>query len=559
MSTLPKENEWHEGNEQDVSRISNCYCPNCEGGNATTVMLPTKVPLFREIIIMTLTCPDCSFRNSEVTFGGEIQERGQRITLSVTSPDDLNRQLVKSDSATFAIPSIEFEIPPTTQRGTISTIEGVLRRAIDNLEKSQPERLRLGDVDNFHRCRAVIEKLRVMAGENSVNSGGEEDNDNNSVQAQFEAYDIILDDPAGNSFIENPYAPESDPQMQYHRYYRTPTQDMALGLQPSKEAVEAGTIDDTNPSHKNVINVKKGGHTVEIDPELHKARRQNDSSLGKLNVPLGRQEAMTFPTTCPHCRRDTETAMCTTDIPHFKEVIIMSLLCEQCGYRSNEIKAGGGVPKFGTKITLSVNEVADLAREVLKSDTAGVDIPQVELKLDEGGLDGLYTTVEGLIRRMHERLSGANPFGTGDAATKQHRSNDGGEFSGMNPNHARYVKFLSKLKDMADGKVLPFCIVINDPLSNSFVGPVPKIAAALALQAEKEGDTVCYANYTDRNIFIEEYTRSHEQNDMLGLNDIKTENYLNDGNSSRSASQGTDIMADLPDRLQRLDPRGPDH
>ena len=36
--------------------------------------------------------------------------------------------------------------------------------------------------------------------------------------------------------------------------------------------------------------------------------------------------------------------MCVTDIPHFKEVIIMTLNCEECGYRSNEIKGGGAIP-----------------------------------------------------------------------------------------------------------------------------------------------------------------------------------------------------------------------
>jgi len=28
------------------------------------------------------------------------------------------------------------------------------------------------------------------------------------------------------------------------------------------------------------------------------------------------------------------------DIPHFKEVVIMAVNCETCGYRSNEVKPG---------------------------------------------------------------------------------------------------------------------------------------------------------------------------------------------------------------------------
>ena len=521
---------WKEGGVEDVSNIEKCYCPACEGGNATTTLLPTKIPLFREIIIMTLICPDCSFRNSEVSFGGAIQERGERITLAVSSQEDLNRQLVKSDSATILIPSIELEIPPTTQRGKISTLEGMLKTAIENMEQSQPERLRLGDIDTFHRVRDVCEKLKEMTGDN------------------FDPFEIVLDDPAGNSYIENPHAPERDQNLRHEKYYRTPKQDMALGLQPSIAAVKDGKIDDNNPAHKNVANVAKGSHNIDISFE----RSNNGAET------LGRQEALKFPATCPSCRRDTETSMCTTDIPHFKEVIIMSMVCDGCGYRSNEIKGGGGVPKYGTKITLAVDSVEDLAREVLKSDTAGVEIPEIELTLEEGGLDGLYSTVEGLLNRMHERLALTNPFGIGDSAVKQHRSNNGGEFSEIAPSHVKYAEFLSKLKSMAEGKILPFTLIIDDPLSNSFIGPIVSVANALALQSEKEGNKLCYANYSDSSIGIEEYTRSYDQNELLGLNDMKTENYVSGGNE-KSESHGTDIPSDLPDRLQNLEPRGPDH
>ena len=523
---------WKEGGVEVVSNITNCYCPACEGGNATTTLLPTKIPLFREIIIMTLICPDCSFRNSEVSFGGAIQERGERITLTVSSEEDLNRQLVKSDSATIVIPSIELEIPPTTQRGKISTVEGMLKTAIENMEQSQPERLRLGDIDNFHRVRDVCEELKKM------------------TSTDFDPFEVVLDDPAGNSYIENPHAPDRDQNLRHEKYYRTPKQDMALGLQPSREAVKDGTIDDKNPAHKNVANAAKGSHNIDISFE---GSNSNDGASY-----LGRQEALTFPATCPSCRRGTETSMCTIDIPHFKEIIIMSMVCDSCGYRSNEIKGGGGVPKYGTKITLAVNTVEDLAREVLKSDTAGVEIPEIELKLEEGGLDGFYSTVEGLIKRMHERIASTNPFGTGDSAVKQHRSNDGGAFSEMSPSHVKYTEFLSKMKSMAEGKILPFTLIIDDPLSNSFVGPIVSVANALSLQAEREGNKLCYGDYSDSSINIEEYTRTFEQNETLGLNDMRTENYESSGHK-KSESHGTDTPSDLPDRLQKLEPRGPDH
>jgi ZPR1 zinc finger protein len=244
-----------------------------------------------------------------------------------------------------------------------------------------------------------------------------------------------------------------------------------------------------------------------------------------------------------------------TNIPHFKEVIIMSLVCDSCGFKSNEIKGGGAIPKYGTRIILQVRESDDLAREVLKSDTAGIAIPELDLELEEGGLDGLYTTIEGLMNKMHDRLQQANPFGTGDAASKQHLSNDGGAFSKPSENYTRYKAFLEKLKDMADGNAFPFSMIISDPLSNSFIGPIPKDATALSLQAEIEGSSSCYESYVDTGMVIEEYERSHDQNEVLGLNDMKTENYQ----ETPAENYGTDAMSELPDRITQLDIRGPDH
>ncbi len=49
-------------------------------------------------------------------------------------------QVVKSDSATVTVPELEFEIPMGTQKGTITTVEGMLREAGDALSALQPQR-----------------------------------------------------------------------------------------------------------------------------------------------------------------------------------------------------------------------------------------------------------------------------------------------------------------------------------------------------------------------------------------------------------------------------------
>jgi zinc finger protein len=131
-------------------------------------------------------------------------------------------------------------------------------------------------------------------------------------------------------------------------------QDLALGLQPSKEALDAGFIDESNPSHVNVVNTKpEGKHPIDI--HMTKAVRTDDdgddndgyTETEPLSVGnLGKQEALRFPTVCASCYKQAETTMCVTDIPHFKEVVIMSLVCDSCGFKSNEIKGGGANNTF---------------------------------------------------------------------------------------------------------------------------------------------------------------------------------------------------------------------
>ncbi|GMH89863.1 hypothetical protein TrVE_jg7982 [Triparma verrucosa] len=508
-----------------MSTILNCLCPSCGEGEATTICLPTKVPFFRQIIIMSLTCPSCGFSNSEVSFGGEIQPKGVRTTLKVTSAADLNRQVIKSDSCTILLPSLQFEIPPITQRGAVTTIEGVLKKSAEGLQEGQAQRA-IQDISLFTAIQKVIESLLRMAGDVDSDDSDEEE------EAPVFPYELVVDDPAGNSYIENFLAPAQDPQLTSAHYIRTPTQDMSIGLQPSAAALADGTIDNSNPLHKN-----KESRNDEVEK-------------------LGREEVMTFPTTCPHCNVPATTNMCVTNIPHFKEIIIMSLDCEKCGYKSNEIKGGGAIPKFGTKVSLTVSDAEDFGREVLKSDTAGIAIPELELELEEGSLDGVYSTVEGLLKKLVSNMEAANPFASGDSSKKHHVGNDaeGGKF-GEQSLSQKYDTFMARLRTLSEGKSDgPFTLIINDPLSNSFVGPPPSVAASLALKAEEGNSEAVYSDYKDPRVEIVEYVRSQDQDDILGISDLKTEGY-----NEQIEATGTDQMQELSDRLTNVHKRGPDH
>ena len=99
----------------------------------------------------------------------------------------------------------------------------------------------------------------------------------------------------------------------------------------------------------------------------------------------------------------------------------------------------------------------------------------------------MYTTIEGIIEKLIENLKNM-PFGTGDSKV----SNDIDNF----------IKKLEGIKELKE----KFTIIIDDPLSNSFIFPLGE-------------------NEKDDRLIKEEYERSYEQNEEFGINDMKTENY----------------------------------
>ncbi|KAM9919678.1 hypothetical protein OXX80_012635, partial [Metschnikowia pulcherrima] len=67
-------------------------CMNCHE-NGTTRMLLTKIPFFREIIIMSFECPHCGLKNSEIQPAAQIAEKGSRYIFKIENKEDFNRQV----------------------------------------------------------------------------------------------------------------------------------------------------------------------------------------------------------------------------------------------------------------------------------------------------------------------------------------------------------------------------------------------------------------------------------------------------------------------------------
>ena len=59
----------------------------------------------------------------------------------------------------------------------------------------------------------------------------------------------------------------------------------------------------------------------------------------------------------------------------------MAYTCDVCGHRSSEIKQGGGIAAKASKITFQVNNPEDVNRDVFKSDSCILAIPELQLEL----------------------------------------------------------------------------------------------------------------------------------------------------------------------------------
>ncbi|RDW79039.1 zinc finger-containing protein ZPR1 [Aspergillus mulundensis] len=415
-------------------------CMNCHD-NGTTRLLLLRVPFFRDIILESFECEHCHFKDNSVKSAGQIQEKGSVYTLDVENEDDLQRQVIRSDVSIFKVETLGIEMPKGESQ--LTTVEGVIQKIHESLSSEQP--LRKEQAPELHDALVpIIDKLQKI------------------LDREGYPFTVSLDDPTGNSWI----APTThDTGRKYRRrdYARTHEQNEQLGIASDPEAV------------------KNEGETIGNPDDL-------DIVDGKV---------YSLPADCPACAKDCVVNMQKVDIPYFKEVFILSNVCDHCGYRSSDVKTGGEVPEKGKRITLSVETITDLHRDILKSDTCALHSEELEVTVQPGTLGGRFTTVEGLLTEIRDQLKG-QIYDIDDSAQT------GGD-SMSSSDKEKWARFFKRLDSAITGD-LKFSVTLEDPMANSYVQDLCAPAA-------------------DPQLKTEEYTRTEEEEEELGLKDMKVEGY----------------------------------
>ncbi|KAK2597999.1 nucleolar zinc-finger protein [Conoideocrella luteorostrata] len=394
---------------------------------------------------MSFSCDHCNVQNNEIQAAGTVQPKGTHYELRLTALDDFSRQVVKSDTATIKFIEMDLEIPPG--RGQLTNVEGLLTTVLEDLEMGQEARKE--QTPEIHgKIADIISKGRSM------------------LAGQEFPFRFYVDDPAGNSFIA-PDLKDGVGKWEKREFVRTPEQNASLGI---GDSADPSDLAQNNP-----------GLTADGDI-----------------IP---NEVYSFPASCPGCMHPCTTHMKMVDIPHFKQVVLMSTVCDDCGYRSNDVKTGGEIPLQGEKITLTVQDSTDLARDILKSETCGLECPELQLQVNPGTLGGRFTTVEGLLTQVRNDLysqifevsgpGGAQGHG-GDSLRASEKSTWDTFFAGL---------------DAAIKGDKEFTVILTDPFASSFVQPLvdpPNV---------------------DPKIKRENYERTEEEEEELGLKDMKVEGY----------------------------------
>ena len=477
--------------ENPVTEIES-LCMNCKE-QGTTRLLLTKIPFFKDIIVMSFSCPHCGYRNTSTEDAKELAPQGIHFVLTVKTSKDMNRRIIKSNYASLSIPCCGLEIPQMTQKGKLSTIEGFISNAKDNLKASLDDGYYAEMGENYiNEIKETIKKL------------------GDTLNGDKFPFELILDDPSGNSFIENPYAPQTDPNIKVSYFDRTKEMAEAMGFSLENQKLEQNEIKEEKKEDKkeekkgekkeekiNNAQVKMSYYNKKKDFTVYKSNDKYSKMIIDFSEGIDDNNSdidnkvIQFPTSCYCCNAPGVLRDCVCSIPYFKEIIISCFKCDNCGYKTTEVKGGGGISEKGTKYTLSVESIDDLNRDIFKSETSKIVIPEIGFETDEGSMGSLFTTVEGIIEKICDQLYNT-PFSTGD--------------SSINSDINDFIKKLRELQQLKQ----KFTLILDDPLSNSFIFPV--------------GDN----SENDTKLKKEEYERTFEQNEDLGINDMKVENYEND-------------------------------
>jgi zinc finger protein len=154
------------------------------------------------------------------------------------------------------------------------------------------------------------------------------------------------------------------------------------------------------------------------------------------------------PGPCPCCNTEIQYLYKTENIPYFSDILIISAICDQCGYKFVDTQ----LIKHGEpcRHILAISTEADLAARVVRSMSASIEIPELGVRIDPGPVcQGFVSNFEGVLDRVEQVVQGAFRWGTEEEK-------------------ANATQLLADIARVKCG-LLPVTLILEDPSGNSAI------------------------------------------------------------------------------------------
>lgn len=169
---------------------------------------------------------------------------------------------------------------------------------------------------------------------------------------------------------------------------------------------------------------------------------------------------------CPSCNQNTLNLIIKPyEEKFFGKIFLFTSICENCGYKHNDIFHSQQKEPSCYKIVC--DELEDLFARVIKSSSATLILPELKVKIEPGPYSqALITNTEGILERV-ENILKAQLENTKDKKRK------------------RILNLLKKIKKMRNGEER-FTLIIKDPTGNSgIISPKAKQRKLTKKEIEK--------------------------------------------------------------------------
>ncbi len=175
---------------------------------------------------------------------------------------------------------------------------------------------------------------------------------------------------------------------------------------------------------------------------------------------------------CPDCGKEITFIYDTENIPYFSEILLISGICESCGFRITDTMILN--EREPCIWELHAESTDDLSVRVVRSTAGEIDLPELGINIRPGpACSGFVSNVEGVLERAEDAVRRALISAEGDEITAAE-------------------SVLSRIAEAREGK-FAFTLRITDPSGNS--GIVSSKAKKTKLEVERQ-DGMSFVPYS---------------------------------------------------------------